>query len=272
MTDRREGGAESIERPTVPEWLVERLAVRDLPPGQTERVREQLEKAGELERLRAIEVSNRAILDAHPPAAVSLEVRRRLACANERAPRSGPLDERPPSLARYWPWSVLGPGAAAVALLSLLFVSTERGPITSDSQTSVRLKGLEPQLVIYKKTAAGAVRLDRPALAAAGDLVQLAYVAAGRRYGVVASIDSTGVVTLHLPEAPGSAAMLVPQSETPLPHAFELDDAPGAERFMFVTADHPFHVDAVISALREGATLPPDLSIHQVHLEKNGHE
>ena len=36
-----------------------------------------------------------------------------------------------------------------------------------------------------------------------GDTLQLGYVAAGKRFGVIASIDARGTVTLHLPETPG---------------------------------------------------------------------
>ena len=64
------------DRP-VPEWLLERLARNELPAAEASRLRARLEARGEGGRLQAIERSDREILDAHPPAVVAAEVRRR---------------------------------------------------------------------------------------------------------------------------------------------------------------------------------------------------
>jgi hypothetical protein len=54
---------------------------------------------------------------------------------------------------------------------------------------------------------------------------------------VVLSIDGRGAVTWHLPpEYPGPAARLGSGVETTLPWSFELDDAPGFERFVMIVA------------------------------------
>jgi hypothetical protein len=104
----------------------------------------------------------------------------------------------------------------------------------------------------------------------AGDLLQLAYVAAGQRFGVVASVDGRGAVTLHLPEAAGPAAVLDERGETALPHAFELDDTPGVERFVFVTSGAPFEAGAIVAHLEGKAPrLPAGLSLRSVELEKS---
>jgi hypothetical protein len=106
-------------------------------------------------------------------------------------------------------------------------------------------------LVVYRQADNGVERLSGDSRARAGDVLQVAYVGAGRRYGVIASIDALGVVTLHLPETPGRAVRLE-RGETPVPHAFELDDSPGFERFAFAASDAPFATSTLVDALRSG--------------------
>ena len=116
-------------------------------------------------------------------------------------------------------------------------------------------------------------RLPAGAAVRPGDELQLSYVAGGRRFGVVASVDTRGTVTLHLPETPGAAPTLAPGKETKLPHAFELDDSPGAERFVFVSGDQPFSTDVVAEALRPGgAPLPGELTLIDLTLQRTPRE
>jgi hypothetical protein len=60
-------------------------------------------------------------------------------------------------------------------------------------------------------------------------------------------------VTRHLPERGETAARLEGGAVVLLAHAYELDDAPAWERFFFVTAEAPFDVAGVESALRRAA-------------------
>lgn len=249
----------------VPEWLVERLAKGDLPPEAAADVRSRLEAAGELDRLSDLEASDRALLAAHPPAAVAAEVERRV--RQEEAHRARERRARRPSFA-------LPAAAVALAASLLVFVAVMRpdprpGGERSPAGETVTARGLRPRLVVYRKTGADADRLDAASRARPGDVLQLAYVAAGRPYGVVASVDARGQVTLHLPETPGTAPHLVPQGETALPHAFELDDSPGFERFVLVTADAPFSTDVVVDALRpNGRPLPDGITATEVLVTK----
>lgn len=253
------------QRTHVPEWLVERLAAGELEPEQARTVRAQLEQAGALGRLDAIRTSNRRILEQHPPAEIVREIERRLSVAPDL-----------PRVRARKRWSLAAPGlaiACATALSALvLLVDPEAPPQDVEGKAApantVRLKGLEPHLVAYKKTSSGVVRLEQ-ARVAPGDLIQLAYVATGRLYGVVASIDSAGTVTLHLPEQSGAARPLAPRRETALPRSFELDDVPGTERFVFVTSDQPFSTRAVVEFLSAQKPLPPGLQATELSLEKN---
>jgi streptogramin lyase len=81
-------------------------------------------------------------------------------------------------------------------------------------------------------------------------VLQLAYQAAGARYGVVVSIDGRGAVTRHLPEEGEVAAALERGGAVALAHAYQLDDAPGYERFFLVTGERPFDVAPVVEAAR----------------------
>jgi hypothetical protein len=255
------------ERGSVPDWLLERLAAGELPAHEAREIEARLEAAGERSRLDALAVSNAAILSAHPAAVIAAEVERR---AWPRRPLPG-----------TWPLLALGGSAA----LALVLVSVG-GPAGSDDQARERAtapfagvepeaehlldKGLEPHLSIYRRTNASPERLAPKALVRAGDTLQLAYVAAGRRFGVVASVDGRGVVNLHLPEAPGRAAALDDRGETALPHAFELDGTPGIERFVFVTSEAGFDTSAVVDHLSGKAPrLAAGLSLRSIELEKS---
>jgi hypothetical protein len=235
----------------VPDWLLERVALGELPPGDLEAARRSLraEPGGEA-RLEALGESNLEILRAYSPDAMVESIRRRAKAASAEegfvtAKRRG----------RHTKVILIGaPLAVATAAVMLFLVAV---PGLSPTQGSgvvgpevTRIKGLTPHLFVYRKTADTTERLDRGAKARARDLLQLSYVAAGAKYGAVLSVDGRGDVTLHFPGSPTSSAALSPKGETPLDHAYELDDAPGFERFFFVTSEQPFDVAAVLKEAR----------------------
>lgn len=250
----------------VPDWWVERLATGELDRRTAARIQARLAESNALDRLDQIADSNRALLAAHPPAAVAEEVERRL------AQRTG---QEAPRRILSAGWLVPGLAVGASALIGLwLVVLTPEPPASqvspATSGETVVSKGLAPHLAIYKKVATGATRLAASSRVRAGDVLQVAYVSAGRRYGVIASVDGLGAVTLHLPETPGRAAGLVPSREVPVPHAFELDASPGFERFVFATSDAPFTTALVVEALSSGdlARLPESVAVTDIRLEK----
>jgi hypothetical protein len=249
------------KRPSVPDWLLERLAAGELPARVARELSDRLDAAGERVRLDELVASNAEISRAHPAAIVVAEIERRAA-----EPRA-----RPPVRYPIWPLLAFG-GSAAVTLALVLDVLPGReleAPGEGNAEHLIA-KGLEPYLSIYRRTGASPERLAQRARVRAGDIVQLAYVAAGQRFGVVASVDGRGAVTLHLPEAAGRAALLDERGETALPHAFELDDTPGVERFVLVTSGGPFETDVVVAHLEGRApSLPAGLSLRSVELEKS---
>ena len=151
------------------------------------------------------------------------------------------------------------PAAAAVLLTVSLLLVRER--IVTGRDT-VRLKGLATALSAWRKTGDGAERLADGAAARAGDVIQLSYLAAGARYGVILSIDGRGVVTFHLPEGWEGGTARSPaldgSGEITLASAYELDDAPAFERFFLVYGDDPFDVSDAAGPARRLAARPAD--------------
>jgi hypothetical protein len=250
----------------VPDWLLERLAANELPPAQATKVRERLRALGEENRLSALSASNAEILSALPPERIAPEIERRAAVGADLA--------RPAAAHPWRPlWALSAVAACAAGFAVMLVVrdhGTGRQPATDDSQPEiVRIKGdVKPALRIYRKTESGSEVLRAHASVHRGDTLQIRYVAAGKRFGVIASIDAREQVTYHLPESPGLAATLERDGERALPHAYELDDSPGFERFLFVTSNSPFATAEVAQALKSGTALPPSLTTFELPLKK----
>lgn len=125
----------------------------------------------------------------------------------------------------------------AVLLFVALVALGEPWRCRTDSNVAVGRprRGLIPHLEIDRNVAGRVDRLATGAHVGTGDIIQVSYMAAGNRFGVVVSVDGRGGVTLHHPATPHDVPRVRARGETPLPYAFELDDAPGFERFFFVT-------------------------------------
>jgi hypothetical protein len=158
---------------------------------------------------------------------------------------------------------LLSVAVASSAVLALLVLpdcmaakdAGEDRAVELGASETVRVKGLQPHLVIHRKRAELIELLHTGQMAHRGDVLQISYVAAGHQYGVVVSIDGSGTVTLHHPASRAASTRLQKRGETPLPTAFELDAAPSFERFILViSGDTPTDIDLVMSSAR---ALPP---------------
>ncbi|HTP59961.1 MAG TPA: ActD-like protein, partial [Spirochaetia bacterium] len=147
----------------------------------------------------------------------------------------------------------------------------------------VRIKGLAPHLIAYLKTSQGVQELKPDAFVRRGDLIQLAYAAGDARYGVIFSVDGRGTITWHLPAGATTPAGLAPSLERQgqLPVSYELDDAPGFERFFLVTSEKPFDMAGAANAARAlsqragsaetaGLSLPAGVKQYSLLLKKRG--
>jgi len=138
----------------------------------------------------------------------------------------------------------------AVSILVLPVQKNDQLEYNPDGIDGVRLKGLEPELKLYRKMIEGAERLSANSIVHEGDVIQLGYVAADARYGMIFSIDGNAGITLHFPENAQSSSLLTTSGEAPLSHAYQLDDAPYFERFYFVTSSQPVPVAQLLQRLK----------------------
>jgi hypothetical protein len=241
------------------DWLIERLAHGELSPERAEALRKARGADAITARIETLQASNREILAAYPADAVVAEVRRRAERTSTSARKS--------SAARRAFW-LAAPVAALAAVVVIVARPAPSPRPTEEGPETIGIKGLRPELRVYRKTASGADRLRPGGKVRPRDTLQVAYVAAARKYGVVASIDGRGEVTLHLPETRGPAAALDKDGERATAHAFQLDDTPGPERFVFFTADIPFATDLAVEILRGKKTRPAGIEVRELTVEK----
>jgi anti-sigma factor RsiW len=215
-----------------PDWMLERFVLGELDAENTQRLRAALPAAPELKaRLEALEADSRRTLAQHPAELVERVVERRLSA---EPPRRSPL--------RY----LL---AALAGVATLLWLVAVPHPAADD----VRLKGDGPSLRLFRLGADGPERLSDAAAVHPHDVVQVAFDLSGATHLVVVSIDGAGNATLHFPLDGTSHA---PPGLKALPQSFELDDAPGFERFFLVAGGEPLSPGAILDAARRLARGP----------------
>lgn len=229
----------------VPDFMVERLARGELGPEAAAEVRAALGEDADA-RLAALAEDDASILAELPPAEVADEVRRRIARARPR-PEPTPV--------RWWVPTAALVAAGAIAWFALRPAppgppgTMDGGSVERIDGDEIRTKG-DPQLAIDRLGGVGAQRLKDGDEVAAGDRLQVQYRAAGRTHGAIVSIDGAGATTLHFPASRDGSPRLEPGGLIALDHSYELDDAPGFERFFFVTVagSSAFEVDTVVQA------------------------
>jgi hypothetical protein len=233
----------------VADWELERYVLGELPGAEMERLRGLAARDATLRlRIDALERSSETILDQDPPGQFAAGVKERLTVST--------AESTPRHAWRVTPYAWVGAAAAVVATIAVLTLGPGEqrgtGPFPSPENDVTHIKGLDPRLEIFRQTGAGAEELSDGSAARLDDVVQIAYQAAGLKYGVIVSIDGRGVVTVHYPSS-GEQAAELGAGRVALPQAYRLDDAPRFERFFLVTSNQPFTVARVVSALRAAA-------------------
>jgi hypothetical protein len=227
---------------TLPDWLVERAALDEVSPASRDRI-DRADPRELAERIAALREDNAAELLRYPPgpAIAQIEARAR-AAIRKRGER------------RRQRMLAIAAGTIAMLLVVLFALRRESSvePTAAPGEGSERVKG-PSRLLAFRQLGDRVEQLDDNALVQAGDLIQLRYNAGGRTYGVIASLDGAGVVTLHYPlhdDAPPEATAVSAET-TALPRSYRLDDAPSFERFFFITANAPIDVQASLGAIRD---------------------
>jgi hypothetical protein len=229
-------------RQAVSDLTLEQYHLGELGAERERIVREELSRDEVLRgRLASIQASDREIRSSYAAERVVPLIRERLLRGDQDTGRR-------PRRVRTLAWAV---PLAAVAAVALVLVSL---PLVLRTSDETRLKGSGPHLLVFRKTAAGAEELRAGSVARRGDVLQLSYASGTAKYGAIFSIDGRGTVTWHVPAGyPGGsrpASPLDPRGPVVLPSAYELDDAPGFERFFLVYAEAPFDLSAVDLGVR----------------------
>ncbi len=239
----------------IPDWKLERFLLCELPSDEMRSIERSLSSdPGLKRRLEALEASNMAILEAHPPGEMAKAILNRAGSAGAWPARA----VRPRSSYRraLLPAIAFGTAALIFALVKPAGFDREAGLPVGDVPDVIRLKGMEPGLFVFKKSAGGPERLSDGAQAASEDVLQLAYVSTERSYGIILSIDGRGAVTLHHPSDPAASPRLELNRRVFLEKAYQLDDAPGFERFFYLSSSSPPDVAMVLQAARRLAADP----------------
>lgn len=222
---------------SLPDWLVERAALEEVPSQSRGRI-DSADPQALAARIAELRAENAAELAAYPAGPAVALIEQRVAQARRRRRR------------RHLAW------VSVVAAAGVLFVAWPRKSadphhISIADVEVTRAKGAA-RLSVFRQAGDHAERLEQDAVVRAGDSLQLRYNAGGALYGVIASVDGAGVITLHYPatkDAPALATALA-QKPTSLPQAYVLDDAPEFERFFFITSSEPIEVVPTLAALR----------------------
>jgi hypothetical protein len=265
-----------MNKETISEYYLERYALGELPVEDKEEINRLAASAPEIQSsLAEIKSSNEEILFLYPPLTVKAGLLARL----EEVPR------KTFSIKRIFAASA---AVAAFLIIFLMFPLLKKEPriISPDPGQDITLiKGIpavdltQTQLLVYRKKQDRVEILSDGQHASAGDLLQLAYVATRDPYGMILSIDGRGTVTLHLPESLEKSTELERGKQFLLPNAIELDDAPGFERFFFLTSDTPIDVEGILQdaqdlaknlekALRQDMDVPESYTQYSVLILK----
>lgn len=160
---------------------------------------------------------------------------------------------------RLW---AAGVGIAAAAGLAALMIS----PLLK-APAGERVKGNEPELVVYRSREGKVVKVNEGDTFKAGDALRFEVVIPRAAHVVILGVDGTGTVTPYSPPA-GAATALTAGRHT-LPHAVKLDAVAGHERVMAFICDGPFSVDEARAAASVEPIARPNCVVRQRQFTKN---
>jgi len=229
------------------DWVLERYLLKELPGDKMEEISRQLKGDPGLQKaLERLKHSNKEILTQNPPDTIIPGILN-LYRAETAGKEHKTVTRAKPILLRRLLYA--SPALAAVLVLFFFLLPFRSGDIGKEP---TRIKGEQPigmnkpHLMIYRKSKDNVQLLGSGMKANTGDLLQMTYVAGGETYGVILSLDGNGVVTLHYPDRKDRSPILEQKKKILLDNAYELDDAPGFERFFLITSTSPIDVESVL--------------------------
>jgi hypothetical protein len=247
-------------------WELERYLLSELPPSRIEEITQLAQEDPDIKKeIDHLKQTHAEILRQHPPETMLPEILKRY----EENRRQARIKEKARSVTVK---RLLYATPVLVSALILLFVVFFNNGTTSDY---TRIKGEElldftkTQIIIYRKSNSEIELLKNRDQAKAGDLLQIAYIPAGKTYGVIFSIDGSGIVTLHHPESKSSSSTLKQEKKNILSSSYELDNAPDFERFFFITAMEEIEVQSIIKKAEELALSPTSAKTKKLELPES---
>ena len=255
--DRMNGTSDGA-RSAVPDLLVERLLAGELDDKTAAGVRERLQSerraTGGADRLAELAASNTTIIEQYPVDELARRIRGRADAAARIDEAAHRLDRAAGRPIATWAWAVPGL-ATAIAMLLVVRSGPDGDRARADDASLIdggdteRSKGLQPHLQVFRKRGEAAERLKKGAAVTAGDMLQVRYVAtSANKHGAIVSLDGRGQVTLHFPARRDASTEMSVGKAIALPHAYEVDDAPAFERFVFCTSNRPIDVALILAA------------------------
>jgi anti-sigma-K factor RskA len=270
------------------DFVLERYVLGELPGKSARKIKKWLKTDAQLrEKIEEIEKSNREILTQYPPVFVAPKIMGRH--KNNTRHEIEEITRPKPVLFKRILYA--SPAFAAALLIILVLFPLRKGDITSPTdhtqQDDILVKGMKeidmskPQLLVHRKRSDRIELLKSGARGKAGDLLQLAYIAAKQSHGVILSIDGNGNVTLHFPDKENNPTNLEQDKKILLPNAIELDNAPGFERFFFITSSVEINTAEILKkagtlannparAKKDNMDLPENVNQYSIIIIKRG--
>ncbi|MFH1727138.1 MAG: hypothetical protein ABIA04_01810 [Pseudomonadota bacterium] len=245
----------SLDKNNISDIMLERYLLKELPSKKMKELKEAIANDKSLQtRLQELENSNKEIFEKYPAKLMTDEIIKKQPQITFRVKGYG--------------FRVRRLAYTAIPLLILFafafkfYFVQENIEHQNTSELGIRIKGLEPKLIIYKKTETGFSKLAKDTLALEGESIQLSYIAASYKYGVIFSIDSRNNISLHFPSAYSHSTKLDSKGEVLLESSFELDDAPSFEKFYFVTSNEEIDLRWLFQKLASSISSSKDGSLN----------
>lgn len=239
-----------MERPMIRDHELLQYNLGELPRARMKEIQQRLQQEPDLQkRFATLQHEQAAFLKQFPAPDQAQTIQGRA-----RILQAAAEQERP---ARRLPLLWLSLSGAAALLAVFLFLPGLRHSLFPPQQNRlpdhIRLKGKHDRLLIYRAANGAAHPLTDKTRVAAGDRLQVAYRVREATHGVIVSLDGRGNATLHYPATETGSTKLTQQTRTRLADSYQLDDAPGFERFFFITARTPLDAGAILGTVREFA-------------------
>ena len=263
-----------MKNKTIPDYLLERYLLEELPAAKMREIGELAQHdPAVMARVRKIRESSAGILRDYPPEMIVPQILHRVPARSVSSDSAGPLHFS----RRYIAISSLAVASLALFFMIFSIIQIDKSGSWSpfEKEEITRVKGGGTRIYVYRKINHTAILLADNNRVHEKDLLQIAYFSAEDTHGVIISIDGRGTVTIHYPARQSAGTRIEKNRKILLGSSYELDDAPGFERFFFITSRKPVDMAQVRRAAAEltrdrskikNAGLPLDSSYRQYSL------